>query len=203
MRMPPRGERFDLAWVSPQLSTAGRSRDVEIRPRALDLFCGAGGASMGLHRAGFEVVGVDACPQPEYPFAFVQADALTFPLDGFAFVWASPPCQAFTAYKRRTDHVRPRRNLIPAVRARLAAAGVPYVIENVVGAPLRVPVMLCGSMFGLDVQRHRLFGYWRTCTARRARSAALSGRRSPAMAASTCGACSRPLRRRWRARSRR
>ncbi len=112
---------------------------------------------MGLHRAGFEVVGVDVSPQPEYPFEFVRADALKFPIDGFAFVWASPPCQAFTAYKRRTAHVRPRRNLIPATRARLEAAGVPYVIENVVGAPLIDPVMLCGSMFGLDVQRHRLF----------------------------------------------
>jgi DNA (cytosine-5)-methyltransferase 1 len=125
--------------------------------RALDLFCGAGGVSMGLHRAGFEVTGVDLAPQPRYPFAFVQADALTVDLAGFDFIWASPPCQAFTAYKRRPEHVAPRPNLIPAVRAKLVKAGIPYVIENVPGAPLREPVTLCGSMFGLDVRRHRLF----------------------------------------------
>ena len=91
-------------------------------PRALDLFCCAGGASMGLHRAGFDVVGVDIRPQPHYPFEFHQADALTFPLDGFDFIWASPPCQGFTAYKRRPDHVAPRENLIPAIRDRLTAS---------------------------------------------------------------------------------
>jgi DNA (cytosine-5)-methyltransferase 1 len=125
--------------------------------RALDLFCGAGGASAGLVAAGFEVVGVDVEPQPEYPFAFVQADALEFPLDGFDFVWASPKCQAFTAYRRRPDHVRPVENQIPVVRAHLRASGAPHVIENVPGAPLESPVTLCGSMFGLDVKRHRCF----------------------------------------------
>jgi DNA (cytosine-5)-methyltransferase 1 len=125
--------------------------------RALDLFCGAGGASMGLHRAGFDVTGVDVVPQPNYPFRFCQADALTFPLDGFDFVWASPPCQAFTAYKRRPNHVRPRDNLIPIVRERLEKAGAPWVLENVPGAPLQNPLTLCGSMFGLDVCRHRHF----------------------------------------------
>ncbi len=103
------------------------------------------------------MVGVDLEPQPEYPFAFVQADALTYPLDGFDFIWASPPCQGFTAYKRRPGHVRPRENLIPAVRERLRASGIPHVIENVVGAPLESPFILCGSMFGLDVRRHRQF----------------------------------------------
>lgn len=112
---------------------------------------------MGLHRAGFEVIGIDVEEQPEYPFEFVQADALDYPLDGFDFVWASPPCQAFTAYKRRHEHVRPRPNLIPVVRERLRASGLPHVIENVSGAPLENPVTLCGSMFGLDVRRHRLF----------------------------------------------
>lgn len=112
---------------------------------------------MGLARAGFEVVGVDVTPQPHYPFKFVQADALTFPLDGFDLVWASPPCQAFTAYKRRPGHVRPRENLIPAVREKLKAWGGPYIIENVGGAPLLDPVVLCGSSFGLDVRRHRFF----------------------------------------------
>lgn len=78
-------------------------------------------------------------------------------LDGYDFVWASPPCQGFTAYKRRPGHVAPRENLIPAVRERLKAWGGPYVIENVVGAPLENPILLCGSMFGLDVRRHRIF----------------------------------------------
>lgn len=127
--------------------------------RVLDLFCGAGGASMGLYRAwpDAELVGVDIEPQPRYPFRFVQADALAYPLEGFDFIWASPPCQAFTAYKRRPRHVAERPNHIPAIRARLEAAGVPYCIENVPGAPLHSPVTLCGSMFGLDVRRHRLF----------------------------------------------
>ena len=128
-----------------------------LRPKALDLFCGAGGASMGLYRAGFDVTGVDIEPKPEYPFAFIQADALAFDLTGFDFIWASPPCQAFTAYKRRGGHVRPRPNLIPDVRERLLASGAAWVIENVAGAPLDNPIMLCGSMFGLDVRRHRFF----------------------------------------------
>ncbi len=125
--------------------------------KALDLFCCGGGASMGLARAGFEVVGVDIEPRPSYPFTFVQADALTFDLRGFDLIWASPPCQGFTAYKRRGGHVRPCANLIPAVRDRLQSNGTPYIIENVAGAPLQAPVLLCGSMFGLDVRRHRLF----------------------------------------------
>jgi len=125
--------------------------------RALDLFCGAGGASMGLHRAGFEVVGVDHKPQPHYPFEFHQGDATAFPLDGFDLIWASPPCQAFTAYKRRPRHVAPSPNLIPLMRMRLWASGIPHVIENVPGAPLESPVQLCGSSFGLDVRRHRIF----------------------------------------------
>lgn len=128
-----------------------------MRPRALDLFCGAGGASVGLYRAGFHVVGVDAEEQPNYPFRFVRANALDVDVGGYDFIWASPPCQAFTAYKRRAGHVAPRVSMIPTVRARLRASGVPHVIENVVGAPLESPIMLCGSMFGLDVQRHRLF----------------------------------------------
>jgi len=114
---------------------------------------------MGLHRAGFDVVGVDIEPQPNHPGVcqFVQADALTYPLDGFDFIWASPPCQAFTAYKRRPNHVAPRPNLIPAMRDRLRASDLPFVIENVPTAPLLDPIILCGSMFGLDVKRHRLF----------------------------------------------
>jgi DNA (cytosine-5)-methyltransferase 1 len=130
--------------------------------RALDLFCCAGGASMGLHRAGFEVVGVDLAPQRRYPFQFIKADALTFPLDGFDFIWASPPCQGYTAI-RFAPGAKGAPLLIDAVRERMPA-GVPWVIENVEEArwALRDPVLLCGSMFGLGAQgcrtqRHRLF----------------------------------------------
>jgi DNA (cytosine-5)-methyltransferase 1 len=135
------------------------ARDVK---RALDLFCAAGGASMGLHLAGFDVCGVDVEEQPEYPFTFARADVLTLTsayLSQFDLLWASPPCQQFTAYRRKNrasiGHRAP--NLIPAVRALLRASGRPYIIENVPGAPLESPVTLCGSMFGLDVRRHRCF----------------------------------------------
>ena len=125
--------------------------------RLLDLFCKAGGASMGYHRAGFEVVGVDIEPQPNYPFEFIQADAMTFPLDGFDAIHASPPCQAYAKVTdwrgSRSDHPM----LIDAVRERLK--GLMYVIENVPDArgELINPIMLCGSQFGLSVRRHRFF----------------------------------------------
>jgi DNA (cytosine-5)-methyltransferase 1 len=126
--------------------------------RLLDLFCGAGGAGMGYHRAGFEVTGVDNRPQPRYPFTFIQADAMTFPLDGFDAIHASPPCQAFTAYRRRGAGVGDSSpDLIGPIRARLEASGKPWVIENVEGSPVRPDVHLCGSSFGLDVRRHRWF----------------------------------------------
>ncbi len=124
-------------------------------PRALDLFCCAGGAGMGLHHAGFAVVGVDIDPQPHYPYEFHRADALTFPLDGFDFVWASPPCQAFTLCQRIRKNEHP--DLISPVRERLVASGLPWCIENVPGAPLINPIELCGAMFGLRTYRHRLF----------------------------------------------
>jgi len=125
--------------------------------RALDLFCGGGGASAGLVRAGFDVTGVDLHPQPQYPYRFVRADWREVNLRGYDFVWASPPCQAHTQLrglgKAKPDDV----DHIPAVRAALRACGAPWCIENVLGAPLLSPVTLCGSMFGLDVRRHRLF----------------------------------------------
>lgn len=129
-----------------------------MKPRALDLYCGGGGASMGLYQAGFEVVGVDVAPQPHYPFEFHQADALTFPLEGFDFVWASPPCQ-FGSECTPIAHRHKHPNLIPQTRARLQAAGMPYIIENVeaVRKHLINPVMLCGTMFGLPIYRHRYF----------------------------------------------
>lgn len=130
--------------------------------RALDLFCCAGGAAMGLHRAGFEVVGVDIKPQPRYPFKFHRADALTFPLNGFDFIWASPPCQGYSAIRFAPGAVGAPL-LIEAVRARMPT-NIPWVIENVEEArwAMRNPVLLCGSMFdlgaqGCRTQRHRLF----------------------------------------------
>ena len=114
---------------------------------------------MGYHRAGFDVVGVDIEPQPRYPFEFHQADALSFPLDGFDAYHASPPCQWGTAYARRPNHVKESPNLIAATRARLAATLRPFVIEQPPhgGPHMAAPVTYCGSSFGLDVRRHRLF----------------------------------------------
>lgn len=128
-----------------------------MKPLMVDLCCKAGGASRGLIAAGFDVVGVDIEPQPNYPFKFVQADALEIELAPFAAIWASPPCQLHTAYGRRKSYRRPEGCIIAPMREKLKASGKPYVIENVVGAPLQNPIHLCGSMFGLDVQRHRLF----------------------------------------------
>lgn len=128
------------------------------RPRLIDLFCKAGGAGVGYHRAGFDVIGVDIEPQPNYPFEFHQADALTFPLDGFHAAHASPPCQRFSDLAKRNGNAEDWPDLIWPTRYALAAAGVPYVIENVEGAPLVDPIMLCGTMFPkLRVLRHRLF----------------------------------------------
>ena len=111
---------------------------------------------MGLSRAGFDVVGVDINPKLAYPFEFHVADAMTFPLEGYDLIWASPPCQAHTTLAAR-HRGREYPCFISATRERLKAAGVPYVIENVVGAPLIHPFKLCGSSFGLKVRRHRLF----------------------------------------------
>lgn len=144
-----------------------------MRPRLLDLFCGAGGAAMGYYRAGFDVVGVDIAPQPNYPFEFHQADALavlrceSFLADPhfFGAIHASPPCQAYSI--SRHSHGKQHPELLPPVRGLLGGIGLPYVIENVVGAPMDTTVELCGASFGLEatdtdgavlvLKRHRLF----------------------------------------------
>ncbi|MDN4616438.1 hypothetical protein P5G50_18475 [Leifsonia sp. F6_8S_P_1B] len=118
---------------------------------------------MGYHRAGFDVVGVDIDPQPNYPFEFHLGDALQYlAKHGHEFdaIHASPPCQGYTALK--AVHKNPWPLLIEPTRAMLDQIGVPYVIENVQGAPVRRDLTLCGEMFGLRVIRHRFFelGGW-------------------------------------------
>jgi hypothetical protein len=132
------------------------------RWRLLDLFCKAGGASAGYHAAGFDVTGVDIEAQPDYPFRFIRADALSVELDGFDVVHASPPCQAFSAAtpaQRRAEHpdlIGPVRNRLNAKTSRPGRPRL-WVIENVPGAPLRDPVLICGDTLRLGVRRHRLF----------------------------------------------
>ncbi len=135
------------------------------RPRVLDLFCCAGGAAMGYHRAGFDITGVDIAHRPRYPFRFVQGDALNACREmcqEFDLVHASPPCQYSCALTKGTNQGREYVNLIPAIRELLEWYGVPYVIENVQGSELRRDLVLCGEMFGLSVIRHRYFeiGRW-------------------------------------------
>jgi DNA (cytosine-5)-methyltransferase 1 len=135
-------------------------------PRLLDLCCGAGGAAMGYHRAGFEVVGVDIESQPNYPFEFIRQDAIwllrnmTRWLGTFDAIHASWPCQFASDLRHRTgkDYV----DLLTPGRELMRRTGLPYIIENVPGAPLRVDLTLCGSMFGLgangrQLRRHRIF----------------------------------------------
>lgn len=129
-----------------------------MRPRLLDLFSGAGGCAVGYNRAGFDVVGVDLREQPSYPFDFHQGDALEFlALHGHEFdaIHSSPPCQRYMR-SGNVDHDK-HPDLLPATRAALDVTGLPYVIENVPGAPMRADLILCGSMFGLEVRRHRWF----------------------------------------------
>lgn len=141
------------------------------RPRLLDLFCGAGGAAAGYAAAGFDVVGVDLAPQPRFPYEFVQSDALDYLIAHgaeFDVIHASPPCQLYS--KITGQHGAAQRashpDLVEPTRQLLIAAGRPYVIENVEGAPLVEPMMLCGTMFGLGttiagewrpLRRHRLW----------------------------------------------
>jgi len=140
---------------------------VNVPERVLDLFCGAGGAAMGLHRAWpqAEIVGVDIAPQRHYPFTFRQEDALRLSLEfvkTFDFIWASPLCKAHTSLisyagnKRRNEKAK-WANQIHETRELLEASYRPWCIENVVRAPLQNPIMLCGQMFGLPLIRHRLF----------------------------------------------
>jgi DNA (cytosine-5)-methyltransferase 1 len=135
--------------------------------KILDLFCKAGGCSTGYFNAGFEVVGVDIEPQPNYSFTFIQGDALEILRDRefisqFDAIHASPPCQAYSRVqslgRARNGSYSEHADLVDVTRELLIESGKPYVIENVVGAPLHKPIMLCGSMFdGLKVYRHRIF----------------------------------------------
>lgn len=133
--------------------------------KGLDLYCGAGGCSVGYTRVGFEMVGVDIRHQKNYPYEFHQANALEFPLDGFDFIHASPPCQAYSV--ANNIHQNDHPDLLPATRERLIASGLPWVIENVPGSPIPLGpasllddlygVLVCGLALGLNVKRHRLF----------------------------------------------
>lgn len=127
--------------------------------KLLDLFCGAGGCAVGYYRAGFhDITGVDINPQKNYPYHFIQADALEYLVEHgheYDFIHASPPCQAYSKSKRLTAVNHPM--LVEPTRALLQATGKPYVIENVPGSPLKDPVYLAGQMFGLMTTRERLF----------------------------------------------
>lgn len=147
------------------------------RPRLLDLFCGAGGAAMGYHRAGFDVVGVDIAPQPRYPFEFLQHDAMEVLHDVADYgedvlhdsfehidaIHASPPCKSFTrtGWSYRYGYHERHEDLLTLTRRSLQTTGLPWVIENVPGAPLRPDLKLCGCMFGLaELERERWFEFW-------------------------------------------
>ena len=165
--------------------------------KLLDLFCGGGGASFGYAQAGFAVHSVDLSPQPHYPFEYDQADALEY-VRAYAYqydvIHASPPCQRYSAM----TCCRPGRSavypdLIEPTRAMLKKIGKPWIIENVVGAPLIHPIMLCGTMFGLPLYRHRLFESSMTLTAPPHPKHVIRGSRAghyrPGEIISVCGNC--------------
>lgn len=159
-------ERVAAPTSVEEAPTVPTTKAIKPRPRILDLFCGAGGAAVGYHRAGFDVVGVDIVEQPNYPFEFQQADALEVlynGVTGFDAIHASPPCQHYTRYRNAVKDITDRyEDLIAPTLWFLNRLGLPYVVENVPGAPIRPDLVLCGSMFGLDVRRHRWFelGGW-------------------------------------------
>ena len=131
--------------------------------RLLDIFCGAGGASKGYEMAGFDVTGIDLKSGKRYPFTYIKKDFKTLTvedLQDYDVIHASPPCQTFSitknlriAQNKKTD----KEDLLDVTRQLLIDSGKPYVLENVPGAPLRNPIQLCGSVFNLQVRRHRLF----------------------------------------------
>jgi DNA (cytosine-5)-methyltransferase 1 len=129
--------------------------------KLLDLYCGAGGCSVGYHNAGFEVTGVDINEQPNYPFELIVSDVFELPgsfFDEFDVIHASPPCQAYSwSTKRIRNKGGEYLDLLGETREFLIETGKPYIIENVVGSPLINPIKLCGTMFDLKVIRHRLF----------------------------------------------
>lgn len=129
--------------------------------KLLDLFCGAGGAAVGYYRAGFiDITGIDNRPMPRYPFEFIQTDALEY-LEAhgreYDVIHASPPCQRWTIAQNAAKNAEAHPDSIAPTRDLLIATGKPYIIENVVGAPLQNPATLCGLSFGLKVRRHRIF----------------------------------------------
>lgn len=131
--------------------------------KLLDLYCCAGGAAMGYHKAGFEIVGVDINPQRHYPFKFIQADALSIDPSDFDAIHASPPCQVHSSISKVNGRQEHHIDMIPQTREYLKNSGKPWVMENVPGAPLENPFRLCGTMFGLatscgaELRRHRFF----------------------------------------------
>lgn len=136
--------------------------NVVTRPQLLDLFCGGGGAGKGYHRAGFDVTGIDIAPQPHYPFRFIQADALTFPLSGFDAIHASASCQRWARVTAWRGSRESHPDVLTPMLARLAATTVPWIVENVPESGIRADYLLCGTQFGLSVRRHRVFqcGNW-------------------------------------------
>lgn len=151
---------FDRRWVTYGIPPAS-PKSLGRKPLLLDLFCCAGGAGVGYKQAGFDVIGVDIVPRPSNPLPFLQADALTLDpkfVAMFDAIHASPPCQSYSDLAKRNGNADEWPRLIEPVRTMLKASGRPFVIENVEGAPLHDPVVLCGTMFpGLRVLRHRLF----------------------------------------------